>query len=96
MKRTYDEIREAVTKIIGDRTDDEALALLEDLADSAPDGEDWELKYRENDEMWRKKYRDRFEGKLKETKTEEKTDEEVETETEGKEETLDDYFKEEK
>lgn len=55
--------------ILGDRTDDEALKLLEDANDTISDGgaDDWETKYNEQVEAnkkldleWRTKYRDRF------------------------------------
>lgn len=50
-----------------DDTSDETLALLEDISDTLNDFEtktkdttDWETKYKENDENWRKKYHERF------------------------------------
>ncbi len=53
---------------IGNNTDDESLAFIEDMTDTYDDlerrangdGTDWEKKYRENDEAWRKKYTRRF------------------------------------
>ena len=48
-------------------TDDNTLALLEnirdtynDLSSKASDPENWKQKYEDNDKEWRKKYRDAF------------------------------------
>lgn len=68
MKRTKNELLEDVKKVLGDRTDDDALALLENVTDSISDkDEEWEQKYndmvkekKELDENWRKKYAERF------------------------------------
>ena len=53
--------------LVGESTDDENMSLLEDMTDTYNDLEsrassetNWEQKYKENDEAWRKKYRDRF------------------------------------
>lgn len=60
-KRTLEELKISAGEIIGDRSDDAALAFLEDLHDSfSGGGEDWEAKYKENDAAWRKRYKDRF------------------------------------
>lgn len=65
--RTMDELSESVRTIVGERTDDEALAFLEDFNDTIGDVKkriendiSWEQKYRDNDAEWRQKYRDRF------------------------------------
>lgn len=62
-----EELFEKMKTIIGDRTDDYALAFMEDVKDTfestekgKADEEDWQKKYEENDKMWREKYRDRF------------------------------------
>ena len=68
MKRTKDELLEDVKKVLGDRTDDDALALLENVTDTISDkDEEWEKKYNDMvnekktlDETWRKKYAERF------------------------------------
>lgn len=63
-KITFGELREKITGLIGDRTDDEALSILEDVADTLVDEpEDWHEKYNQLDADWRKRYRDRFNGK---------------------------------
>ena len=52
--------RDAITKFIGDRTDDEVIALLETIDDEGVDEENWKQKYEDNDAEWRKKYTERF------------------------------------
>lgn len=51
----------------GDDNTDEVIQLTEDLSDTLNDfnsrindTEDWKTKFEENDNMWRKKYKDRF------------------------------------
>lgn len=51
----------------GEDTSDDTISIIEDVNDTLDDYErktadntDWETKYKENDEMWRKKYTDRF------------------------------------
>lgn len=64
--RTRDELITAVNTIIGEAPDDNGLSLLEDISDtfaSYDDTEDWKTKYEENDAEWRKRYKERFEGK---------------------------------
>lgn len=65
--RTREEIIESIRNIVGDSTDDNTLQVLEDVTDTFTDFEnkisnqtDWEGKYKENDEGWRKKYAERF------------------------------------
>ena len=65
--RTREEILESIRNIVGDRTDDNTLQVLEDVTDTITDFEnktanqtDWKAKYEENDEGWRKKYAERF------------------------------------
>lgn len=65
MKRTKDELIEVVKKVIGDRADDEALGLIEDVSDSfVTDGEtEWKQKFDEMNEKYNgmvQKYKDRF------------------------------------
>lgn len=97
--RTRDEILESLRARIGDSTDDDTLALLEDVTDTLSDYEtrvsdstNWKEKYETNDAEWRQRYRDRFfgnpESEVKETYSV------VETETE-KPMTFEDLFKEE-
>ena len=63
--RTRDEILAAIRSRLGDDTSDDALTIIEDIADTFKDyetrtGEDWKTKYEELDAQWRKRYRDRF------------------------------------
>lgn len=67
MIKTKDEIIASITSRIGDDTSDEAISLIEDVSDTlndydrrAADQTDWEARYNENDEMWRKRYMERF------------------------------------
>lgn len=50
----------------GENLSDDNISLLEDVSDtidSLSDTEDWKTKYEENDASWRKRYKERFEGK---------------------------------
>lgn len=66
--KTREEILTAVKARVGDQTDDETIAFLEDVTDTLTDletkaqgdGTDWKAKYEENDAEWRKKYTERF------------------------------------
>lgn len=91
-KVTFDELRQQINAVVGERQDDEALHLLENVADTLNADEDWRAKYETVDAEWRKRYRDRFNGK-----SEEKEEPEEKEETEEKI-TFDDLFekKEEK
>lgn len=57
--RTREELLNHVKNLLGERSDDEALAIIEDFTDSI-DAEDWRAKYNENDAAWRARYRERF------------------------------------
>lgn len=93
-KLSKDELIEKVKKYVGDRTDDETIAIIEDISDSfdSSDADEWKQKYEENDKMWRDKYISRFF---------EKNDDEIEDPTDGKDDeekeykTFEDLFKEE-
>lgn len=66
--RTREEILESVRARVGEQTDDETIAFIEDISDTLTDletratgdGTDWKAKYEENDAEWRKKYTERF------------------------------------
>lgn len=66
--KTREEILAEVKSRIGEQTDDETIAFLEDVSDTLSDleikakgdGIDWKTKYEENDAEWRKKYTERF------------------------------------
>ena len=68
--KDMDSILLAVKQMIGDNASDEAIALMEDIADTITDYEtkvadktDWKAKYDEMDASWRTKYIERFSGK---------------------------------
>lgn len=97
--RSKEEILESIKTRIGDDTSDETLSFLEDITDTMDDYEErlsdetnWKNKFEENDKEWRKKYAERFFGKVPEEPKEPKEPEETE-ETEVK--TYADLFKEE-
>lgn len=66
--KTREEIIESVRARVGEQTDDETIAFIEDISDTLTDletkvkgdGTDWKAKYEENDAEWRKKYTERF------------------------------------
>lgn len=65
--RTMEELRKSVDIILNERTDDEALAFIEDFTDTIGELEkrveesvNWKEKYEQNDREWREKYRKRF------------------------------------
>ena len=66
--RTREEILESMRARVGEQTDDETIAFLEDVTDTLTDfetrangdGEDWKQRYKDNDAEWRKKYTERF------------------------------------
>ena len=66
--KTREEILESVRARVGEQTDDETIAFIEDISDTLTDletkakgdGTDWKTKYEENDAEWRKKYKERF------------------------------------
>ena len=66
--KTREELLESIKARVGENTDDETIAFLEDITDTLSDyeekikgdGVDWKIKYEENDKMWRQKYTDRF------------------------------------
>lgn len=73
MVKSKDDILAAIRDFLGDRTDDEALAILDDVADTLDanaDAETWRTKYEENDATWRKRYKDRFSGRGEEPEEE--------------------------
>lgn len=112
MRLTKEELIEKFKNYAGeDVTSDAAIELLEDISDSVEvetekteegeGGEDWETKYKELDESWRKKYAERFsEPGEKEKEPEEEKEEEEETEETEEERaenvTYEDLFEEKK
>lgn len=63
---TKEDLVARLTASFGENLSDDNISLLEDLSDtidSFSDTEDWKTKYEENDASWRKRYKERFEGK---------------------------------
>ena len=57
---SYDDLMKRIKEYIGDKQDDETLSFIEDISDSVKQNTEWERKYKENDDNWRKKYSERF------------------------------------
>lgn len=92
-----DEMLEKTRALLGERTDDEAIAFIEDVTDTydsisgARSGyteEEVTAKVNEVEEKWRKKYRDRFFGNSGDDDDDEPDDGNTNTE----EVTIDDLF----
>ena len=71
-----EEIIKTVKEVIGDRTDDTVIELLEDITDSVNaesdfTQEDIDNAVSETEKKWREKYIARFSGKVKEEEEEE-------------------------
>lgn len=78
-KLSYGELREKITAFVGDRSDDEALSILEDVADTLTDEpEDWHEKYNALDAEWRERYRKRFNGLTDEAEEEQQNAQQTE------------------
>jgi len=63
MVKTKDEIMEEIRAYIGDRADDETIALIENISDTIDDYAahgDYDNKLIAVEEAWRRKYIDRF------------------------------------
>ena len=91
---------EELRNVIGDRTDDDALALIERVSELESQGIDdlknkiteLEGQMKQLDEDWRKRYRDRFyEG---EKDIEDESEEEAGSEEEAESVSIDDLFEE--
>ena len=64
---TRDQIMEMIRQRTGDDASDETLKFIEDVGDTlsnmeqlSSEGASWKAKYEENDESWRRKYKERF------------------------------------
>lgn len=63
--KSKDELLEMVNALIGDRDDDESLAILEDFSDTfnswnEVDPATWQARLDEKEAEWRQRYRERF------------------------------------
>ncbi len=77
MVRTLEELIESVKGRIGEDISDESISLIEDISDTYNDvvtryseSEDWKKKYEDNDAEWRRRYIERFSGKVEESEDE--------------------------
>ncbi len=91
-----EEFMNGINQLLGERNDDDALTILGEISDtydtlSDRGSVDWEQKYKENDEAWRERYKQRFLSPKPDTDDEE-IDEVVETK---KVKTYDDLFRSE-
>lgn len=62
---TTEQLLQQINDILGGRTDDESLSLLENASDTLnqyTDAENWKQKYEDNDKEWRERYKKRFMG----------------------------------
>lgn len=106
MKLTREELMNAVASIIGDRTDDEAIAFVENVTDTFDSDLSAELetanakiteltqKVADTESAWRKKYMERFYGGSDEeaNPSNQPPIEEEETALDAEEITVDDLF----
>ena len=65
--KTHIELLESIKERFSENTDDETIALIEDISDTlnnyqtiTEDSTNWKEKYEENDKEWREKYKARF------------------------------------
>lgn len=96
--KSAEDIIKTVKEVIGDRTDDTVIELLEDITDSVLSEkgftqEDIDNAVSETETKWREKYIARFSGKVKDEEYEEEEEEEEEEEDIP---SLDDLLKEDK
>lgn len=106
MKLTREQLMSAVASIVGDRTDDEAIAFVENVTDTFDSDSSVELetanakieeltqKVTDTESAWRKKYMDRFYGGSDEeaNPSNQPPIEEEETALDAEEITVDDLF----
>lgn len=103
MKLTREELMNAVASIIGDRTDDEAIAFVENVTDTFDSDSSVELetanakieeltqKVADTESAWRKKYMERFYSSSDDGANQPPIEEEA-TVLEAEEITVDDLF----
>ena len=68
MVKTKEELLSSINAVVGVETDDNTLALIEDISDTYDDltskakgdGKDWKAEAEKIDREWRQKYHDRF------------------------------------
>ena len=98
MVKTKDEIMTEIKEYIGDRSDDQTIALVENISDTIDDYAahgDYDTKLMAVEEEWRKKYMERFfEGDKEEKITEVKEEEEKEENDKAEEIKIEDLYTE--
>lgn len=99
--RTKEELLKLVKTRIGEDNSDEALAFIEDIADTLADFEvkastDWEEKYNSLDNEWRERYKARFFSPPVDVKEDDFVDDVNDVEDETKDLTFEALFEEEK
>lgn len=95
MVKNKDEIMEEIRTYIGDRADDQTIALVENISDTLDDYAahgDYDKKLMAVEEAWRRKYIDRFMNGGENTHEVEKTEDEEKDRSE--EITIDDLYTE--
>lgn len=66
--KSKEELLSSIRTVLGDNTDDNSLAIIEDISDTYDDmdtrakgdGKDWKAEAEKIDRDWRQKYHDRF------------------------------------
>lgn len=107
MKLNREEFMSAISAIVGERTDDEAISFVENMSDtydafgdSEKDKKIEELKKRleDTEQAWRNKYRNRFYGGTdeEENPSNQSLEEDKDDMIEAEEITIDDLFDEER
>jgi hypothetical protein len=97
MKKNLDEILSDFRVIVGDNDSDEVIAFIEDLTDSYTPTEDNSGRIAELEGEiadWRRRYRDRFYGKVDERDVEEFAEDKTVDEPTGETIKIKDIFKE--
>lgn len=97
--RSREDLMKIIESKIGDDTSDESLSIIEDFTDTLNNYEvlvrdtvDWKQKYNELDQVWRKRYRERFfSGTSPEEVLEDQKDDVID---DGENRTFDDLFEE--
>lgn len=99
---SHDDFMNAVKGLAGDSADDNTLTMIENFTDTfndlearASDTTDWKIKYEQNDNEWREKYKARFfEGKEDIDPDEVLREQKEDINNDGKDISFDDLFKE--
>lgn len=78
MRRSAEELAGMIKKIVGDVNTDEVIEVLEDVADSVVEQNEYtKEKFDELDKSWRERYTKRFMGEVEEKNKDEETPEDA-------------------